>query len=70
MNIPSPAGTQPAPAGRTPLTPGMLSVDEQIRAAREIVRREAVAIYDLSNRLNESYIAIPVADGAGGLPYT
>jgi arabinose-5-phosphate isomerase len=42
-------------AGRKPPSPGLLSIDEQIRAAREIVRREAVAIYDLSNRLNESF---------------
>jgi arabinose-5-phosphate isomerase len=32
-----------------------LTVDEQIRAAREIVRREAVAIYDLSNRLDTTF---------------
>ncbi len=47
--------TKSVPAGRKPPTPGMLSVDEQIRVAREIVRREAVAIYDLSNRLDESF---------------
>jgi arabinose-5-phosphate isomerase len=44
-----------APARRVPPSPALLTAAEQLRAAREIVRLEAVAIYDLSNRLNRSF---------------
>jgi arabinose-5-phosphate isomerase len=47
--------TKEATARRKPTYSSPLTVEEQLRAAREIVRREAVAIYDLSNRLNESF---------------
>jgi len=40
---------------RTPIYSNPLTIEEQIRAAREIVRREAVAIWELSDRLNESF---------------
>ena len=43
-----------ASARRNP-PPPLLTPIEQLRAAREILRMEAVAIYDLSNRLNQSF---------------
>jgi arabinose-5-phosphate isomerase len=42
-------------AGCTPNPPDPLSIEEQLRAAREIVRLEAVAIWKLSDRLGPSF---------------
>jgi arabinose-5-phosphate isomerase len=44
-----------APLRRKPLPPVPLTPEEQLRAAREILRLEAVGIYDLSNRLDQSF---------------
>jgi arabinose-5-phosphate isomerase len=47
--------TKTAIAGGQPDPRKTLSVEEQLRAAREIVRREAVAIWKLSDRLGPSF---------------
>jgi KpsF/GutQ family protein len=47
-----------APLRRKSLAPVPLTTDEQLRAAREILRREAVGIYDLSNRLDDSFCEV------------
>lgn len=44
-----------APKRRKPLSPVPLTHEEQLRAGREILRLEAVGIYDLSNRLDDSF---------------
>jgi arabinose-5-phosphate isomerase len=43
-----------APPRRKPQSPIPFSSEDQLRAAREILRLEAVGIYDLSNRLDET----------------
>src|SRR5262245_34243009 len=43
-----------APRRRPASAPVSLTPDEQLRAAREILRLEAVGIYDRSNRLDQS----------------
>jgi len=43
-----------APARRTPITPP-LTAEDQLRAAREILRLEAVALWKLSDRLGSSF---------------
>src|SRR4030042_5608382 len=40
---------------RRPESPSHLSTEEQIRAAREIMRLEAVALWKLSDRLGRSF---------------
>ena len=43
---------------RTPPAPVPLTSEEQLRAGREILRLEAVGIYDLSNRLDQSFCEV------------
>src|SRR5262245_20986422 len=43
---------------RKPSVPVPLTSEEQLRAAREVLRREAVGIYDLSNRLDQTFCEV------------
>jgi arabinose-5-phosphate isomerase len=43
---------------RTPPGPVVLTPDEQLRAGREVMRLEAVGIYDLSNRLDDTFCEV------------